>query len=354
MKHKWTIFPIMLLVVGFASDGFAQRRFEAEVESGIAPLPYSRVGRSGWQFAKLPTSARMASLGGIATVLGRGDANAALTNPASMSDVASLSISGSSMNWIADITYYSGAVVKSFDQWGVFGLSINTLDYGDMVRTENQEQFGPDGETLGRTQPVLENLGTFSGGDLAVGLNYARRITDRLQVGGTVKYFQETLDDAKTGNWAIDIGTYYHTGIKTFRIAMLGQNFGPDTEFTKYDEQIQIPPSQVRMPMVFKLGAAVDLIEKSADHPHLLTLATEFTHPNDGDEKVHVAAEYGFGNLAYLRGGYRFNYDEEGLTAGGGLHLKRDRYGISVDYAYIDFGRLSAVHVVTVGFEFGE
>ena len=86
-----------------------------------------------------------------------------------------------------------------------------------------------------------------------------------------MKYFQETLDDAKTGNWAIDIGTYYHTGIKTFRIAMLGQNFGPDTEFTKYDEQIQIPPSQVRMPMVFKLGAAVDLIEKSADHPHLLT-----------------------------------------------------------------------------------
>ena len=69
---------------------------------------------------------------------------------------------------------------------------------------------------------------------------------------------------------------------------------------------------------------------------------------------MHVAAEYGFGNLAYLRGGYRFNYDEEGLTAGGGLHLKRDRYGISVDYAYIDFGRLSAVHVVTVGFEFGE
>ena len=112
-------------------------------------MPYSRVGRSGWQFAKLPTSARMASMAGIATVLGRGDANAALTNPASMSDVSSLSMSGSSMNWIADITYYSGAVVKSFDQWGVFGFSINTLDYGDMVRTENQEQFGPSGETPG-------------------------------------------------------------------------------------------------------------------------------------------------------------------------------------------------------------
>ena len=68
---RWTIIPTLLLVLGFASEGFAQRRFEAEVGSGVAPLPYSRVGRSGWQFAKLPTSARMASLGGIATVLSK-------------------------------------------------------------------------------------------------------------------------------------------------------------------------------------------------------------------------------------------------------------------------------------------
>ena len=121
---KWTIIPILLLVLGFASDGFAQRRFEAEVGSGVAPLPYSRVGRSGWQFAKLPTSARMASLGGIATVLGKADANGALTNPAAISDVTNISLSGSSMNWIADITYYSGAVVKNFDQW-VFSVSAS-------------------------------------------------------------------------------------------------------------------------------------------------------------------------------------------------------------------------------------
>ncbi|MYF16254.1 MAG: hypothetical protein F4215_02260 [Gemmatimonadetes bacterium] len=69
---------------------------------------------------------------------------------------------------------------------------------------------------------------------------------------------------------------------------------------------------------------------------------------------MHIAAEYGLRNLAYIRGGYRFNYDEEGLTAGGGLNLKRDQYGISVDYAYIEFGRLGSVHVVTVGFDFGQ
>ena len=139
---NWTMVPILLLVLGFASEVFAQRRFEAEVGPGIEALPYSRVGRSGWQFAKLPTSARMASLGGIATVMSKADANAALANPATISDVENISLSGSSMNWIADITYYSGAVVKNFDQWGILGLSISSLDYGEMERTINEEQFG--------------------------------------------------------------------------------------------------------------------------------------------------------------------------------------------------------------------
>ena len=92
-------------------------------------------------------------------MLASADANGALTNPAAISDVKNISLSGSSMNWIADITYYSGAVVKNFNQLGVFGLSISSLDYGDMERTENQEQFGDDGETLGRTQPVTRRIG---------------------------------------------------------------------------------------------------------------------------------------------------------------------------------------------------
>ncbi len=355
MRFKWSPVLILLLVTGSTSEILAQDRiYEAEVGRGIKALPYSRVGRSGWQFFKLPTSARVASMGGISTVIGGADANGALSNPAVISDIENISVSGSHMSWIADINYYSGAAALNVEGWGTFAISLITLDYGDMERTENVEQFGPGGETLGRTAPVISGLGTFSASDFGIGVNYAKRITDRLQVGGTVKYFQETLDGASTSNWAIDIGTYYHTGIKSLRIAMLGQNFGPDTEFTKYDEQIQITPSSVRMPMVFKLGVAMDILEQVGGNPHLFTLAAEFTHPNDGDQKLNFGAEYAFQKLAYIRGGYRFNYDEEGLTAGGGLRLARDKMSISVDYSYIDFNRLGDVHMVTVGFGIGK
>ena len=48
-----------------------------------------------------------------------------------------------------------------------------------------------------------------------------------------------------------------------------------------------------------------------------------------------------------LRGGYKFNYDTEGLTLGAGLKLK----GLGVDYSYCSYGEyLSAVHRFSLSF----
>jgi hypothetical protein len=180
-------------------------------------------------------------------------------------------------------------------------------------------------------------------------LSYARRITENFQVGGTVKYIHEQLDDAGTGQWALDIGTMFYTGFKSLRLSMVGRNFGPDAEFVSYDDRLGVPATTVKMPMVFAMGIAYDLLEATNGSPHLWTLGMEFTHPNDGPEKLHLATEYTLMNMAILRGGYRFNYDEEGLTLGGGLNLKMASFGVKFDYAFIDFGRLDSVHMFSVG-----
>lgn len=320
-----------------------------QVDYGIHAPDYSRVARSGWQFLKLPTNARYAALGGIVTSIANGEAASALGNPASITDVDNLGISVSNMNYLADISYQSGSVVKNFDEWGTFGVNVIYLDYGDMIRTENIEQFDADGNSLGRTRPDL-SAGTVTGGDFGIGLNYARRVTNKLQIGGTIRLVQEDLDGAKTTNWTIDVGTVYYTGIKTLRIAMLGRNFGPDAEFVDYKERIGIPAMKVPTPMMFQLGAAIDILEGRDDNPHLWTVAAEFTHPNDGPEKVHLGSEYTFMDFAMLRAGYKFNYDEEGLTLGGGVRIHNGAYGVLIDYAYVQFGRLGQVHMFSVGF----
>jgi opacity protein-like surface antigen len=329
---------------------WAQGQGGTTVDYGIGTTDFEQVAMSGWQFLKLPTTARNGALGGVISSLGHGDASSALTNPASIMDVKNIDVAFTQMNWLVDIAYYSGAVVKNFGKWGNIGVNFIYVDYGDMPRTENRRLINETGQYTGQVQQILDD-GTYSANDYAIGLSYARQITDRFQVGGSIKYVSETLDDASAGAVSIDIGTVFYTGLKTFRIAMTGRNFGADTQFLSYNTRIGVPAVQVKMPMVFTLGGAVDLLEGGEDNPHLLTVAAEFVHPNDGPEKVNVGAEYTFMSFASLRGGYRFNYDEEGLTLGAGLKVKpRGNLTVAINYAYIDFGRLNSVNMFTLNF----
>ncbi len=318
-------------------------------EGYVAPPEFSRVGMSGWQFLKIPTDARTASLGAISTVLSHGDASSSLANPASISDVENMGVSFSHMNYLVETKYTTGSFVKNLGSLGSFGINIVYLDYGDIYRTANEQVLSGDGVPTGKIRTELD-AGVFSGNDFSLGLCYARNVTDKLQIGTNIRYISETLDDVggiSASGWTIDIGTVYYTGINSLRIAMSGRNFGPDTEFAEWKERIGIPPVNVRTPMIFALGLAYDFFS-SEDDPHFLTMAGEFNHPNDGPEKYHVAAEYSWMNLFVLRAGYRFNYDEVGMTVGGGLNLATHNYDIKLDYAYLPFGRFNDLHMFTI------
>jgi hypothetical protein len=347
-KYALFLWLVALLAAPALLQGQSQY---PSIDYGIGPAAFEQVGMSGWQFLKLPTNARTAALGGIVTALSHGDASSVWTNPASMCDVEKTDIQFSHMNWLVDIPCQTGSMVKNFGKWGYVGVSFVYVDYGDMPRTENRRLQDETGASTGQIRQILDN-GTYTAYDYSVGLSYARQITDRFQVGGTLKYVSEKLDDAQTGQVAIDVGTVFYTGLKTFRIAMSGRNFGPDAEFVKYDVRIGWPAVAVRMPMVFALGGAIDILE-GKNSSHLLTLAAEFVHPNDGAEKVNLGVEYGWMNFAFLRGGYRYNYDEEGKTLGAGLKVKPSGdMTLSINYAYMDFGRLSNVNMFTLGIGF--
>ncbi len=336
----------LLMFVGPHYLAFGQ--VEPELGVGIPPQDFNRVGQAGFQFLKLPTNARQAGMGGINSSLGNGDASSSFTNPASIVDVANMNVTLSHVRWFADINYTSAAAVRYFEGIGSIGVNLLFLDYGDMPRTENRPIL-LEGEPTGRSE-VLTDLGTVTANDLAIGVSFARRITDRLHFGVNAKYISETLDDARVGAWAVDIGTVFYTGIRSLRVTMVGRNIGPDTQIAAFDERIGYEPADIRMPVNFSFGAAYDVLEGGTGSPHLWTLAAEFVHPNDGPEKVNLGTEYSFRNLMILRGGYRFNYDEEGLTLGAGLNVTLSGYELSMGYAYWEFGRLGATHVISLGF----
>jgi hypothetical protein len=133
---------------------------------------------------------------------------------------------------------------------------------------------------------------------------------------------------------------------------MLGKNFGPDAEFAEYNDQIKRTPVKVRMPMMFILGAAYDVVALTPENPHRLVLAAEYIKPNDGPDKVNVGAEYFFFYNFYARGGYRFNYDEETYTFGFGVEYSVEDIRLKVDYAYASLGRFNSVNMFSIGIGF--
>lgn len=301
---------------------------------------FAKVGTSGAQFLKIGLGARGTAMAG-AFIATADDPSAAFWNPACLVRVPGTQVQFSGMQWFADILYGAGVVSHEIAGVGTFSAQFAMLQSGDM-----------DVTTVAHPEGTGE---TFSCNDMVAGISFSRMLTDRFSAGMTVKYVREQWDDISAGGIAVDIGTLYDTGFKTLRIGMTIQHFGgeltPGGEYTTYysggdSTEVYEPYS---MPMVFKLGMAMDIINRG---PHFLTVEIDGIHPNDNVEELGIGTEYWYNNMFALRGGYCINTDEEGLTAGAGFNIPVSGKTISLDYAYADWNRLDMVHQASLGFAF--
>ncbi len=326
-----------IAVIFFAATVHAQ--------SGIAPNNIERVGQSGWQFLKINGDARQAGMAGAFSAIARGNANAVFGNPAALADVTSYDVQLNAMEWLADISHQSVALAATIGDVGVVAVSLATLDYGDIPETINSPITGGSGTT-----PLVTGS-VFTARDIAAGFSYARKITDNLSIGGNFRWMRQTIAELSMNNWSFDVGTLYYTGYRSLRVAITARNFGPDSRFGGWSEKYQTESDNVRMPLDLRAGIAMDFLDEK-DSPHLLTIVVEGDHPNDGLEKFHAGASYSFDNSFFIRTGYKFNYDEQRFTFGAGVSYPVAGVLSTINYAYVDFGALTQVHMFSIGFAF--
>lgn len=153
----------------------------------------------------------------------------------------------------------------------------------------------------------------------------------------------ETVSN-EAGGFAFDFGTIYYPGFRSFRFGMSVRNFSPQL---KYQEET------FELPLTFRIGAAMDVLDLVGGIPNnSLLISVDALHPRSYTERIHVGGEYWFRDLLALRGGYKFNYDEEGLSLGFGLKYPIAGINLRVDYAYTDFGVFTNVNRITIGSTF--
>lgn len=329
--------PVILIVTLFA---FGTASASEVSKRGTSAAPFLQFGVGG----------RATGMGMAFTAVAN-DASTMYWNPAGMERLSSGAITFSYMNWIADMSFINAGIVLKAGSVGSFGISVTSLSTEEM---------------LVRTVQEPEGLGwKFDAADMAIGISYAKDLTDRFSFGGAFKYIQRRIWHMEANAIAADFGILYSLPWQGMKLGISITNFGSKLQMQGIDEvkSIDIDPTmagnnsavmtQLRakewaLPLLFRFGLSYELVKTAAN---TIIIATDYLHPNDNDESVNVGIEYCYNDLLMLRAGYQALFlknAEEGLTCGFGLK----QGGIGLDYSYNTMEHLGYVNQFTVQLNF--
>jgi hypothetical protein len=319
---------------------------------------YEKLAQSGCQFLSVVSDARAAAMGEAMTSLQLGS-SALFFNPAGMSELSGiLDVTASNNRWIADIIHNTLSLALSpFEgKYGVVGLSVQSVDYGTFYGTRVDES-SPSG---------FIDMGEFKLNALALGVGYAKRLTERFSIGGQVRWVRQDLGESIIPTYttvidtagisvpdtlekrvdneltplAFDFGTQYKLGFKSLVFGMSIRNFSKEIKYV--EEGFQLP-------LVFNLGISMnlmDFVEESISKEQSLYISIDASHYRSHPEQIKIGLDYRIRNTLSLRGGYISNNDESGFSFGAGVSYVKATF----DFSYTPFGIFGSVQRMTVRF----
>lgn len=305
-----------------------------------------KLAQTGFQFLSVTTGARASGMGEAMTTIS-GSVNSLFYNPAGLAKMKGfINFSANQNKWIADINYNSFSLILNPSQgrYGVFGFTILSVNYGEIQGTmvyENEQGF--------------IDTDIFTPTANAIGLGYARALTDQFSVGGHIKQATQNLGTSivpdsdtttatitnKATALAFDFGTIYKTGFKSLNFGMSIRNFSQEVTFQSEGFQL---------PLTFRMGISFNLFDFIPIGPSFqsLLVTVDALHPRSYSERLNIGIEYTLLNMLSIRGGYLFNYDERNITAGVGIHKSIGSVFVGIDYAYTPFGVFDNVNRVSM------
>ena len=269
-----------------------------------------RSGQAGASELLINPWVRSSGWGGINTANIQG-LEATFLNVAGLAGTENTELIFASTSWFADINVSAFGFAQKIGDTGVLGLSVMSMDLGDIpITTEEQ----PEGTGA-----------TYSPGYMNIGISYAKKFTDNISGGATVRMISESIPDLKASGMSLDAGIQYVAGVRRhikFGIAL--KNVGPKMKFagdgndlrnTNSDAHGQDYPMTYDMreeayelPSSLNIGGAYDI---HIDQDNRLTLAGNFTSNSFTKDQIGAGAEYAYKTYFMLRAGY---VHEKGIT----------------------------------------
>jgi hypothetical protein len=325
------------------------------LSASLSARDVSKTGTTAAPFLNIDVGARAVGMGG-AFVSIADDISAMYWNPAGVTQLTQSEAVFSHTRWIADVSFNYAAIAIPLGNMGTIGANATFLSMDEMERT---------------TEAYPEGTGeTFSAGDYAFGLCYARSLTDRFAIGFNLKYIYQSIYHCTATGMAFDVGTIFTTQLEGLKIGMSISNFGTKMRMNGRDllTQVDVNPNlsgnnpninadlrtdEFDLPLMFRVGISMDVL-KGIGNSNLI-LSVDALHPNDDVESLNVGGEYVLNNMFFIRAGYKSllaKDSEEGLSFGAGMQYNLAGATLKLDYGFKDFGILNEVQMFNLGLAF--
>jgi len=294
----------------------------------------SRIGTSGGNQVLVPVGARGIALAGSERVYSSG-LESVYWNPAGLARSQSPTVLASSMDLFNDMGVNYFGASGNFDKLGMLGVTVKSIDMGDIPVTTVEDMDGLGGGTF---KPTLTTMG----------LTYANSFSDRAFFGVTGKIVYESIPRAEASAYALDIGVQYTglAGVDGLGLALVLNNLGTDlhyegsaltsqgttedgiSDFMNRESSYDKLPSTYNMSLSYSVAGAI--------------LGMTYTSHNFSYDELNLGGEYTLNDMFHLRAGVTSPMLEEDSMNDGetlysmnfGAGLKYSLYGVNlvVDY----------------------
>ncbi len=174
-------------------------------------------GSQIFTFLKLPSSARVASLGGSCIQVMDDDVANVQQNPALLNPQMHLQLSTNWVNYLADINFGYFGTAYSLKKYGNIAVGLQYINYG----------------TFNGYDESQNSLGTFKAGENAFNVAYSKAYNKWVNFGVGAKYISANYGGNRSTGLAMDAGVNVRSGDSLFDAAVVFRNFG--TQFNTFN-----------------------------------------------------------------------------------------------------------------------
>jgi len=202
LKKAMLLSLALALSLPFMADAQEVRPTQAELgafpvdQTRVPPetdlAKFARITTTSYGFLKLTGNARSAAMGDAYSSVGN-DLSAVFYNPAGITQIERYAVTASYLKWIV------GSEMGSFALGAKTNFATLAVNFAYFTTEEFEETTSAQPGGTGRM---------VTAGDIAAGVTVAKQVTDKLSVGGNLRYVKEDLDLQSYSSIDIDFGTF--------------------------------------------------------------------------------------------------------------------------------------------------